>query len=181
MSKTKTKKTVNKFTNQLDKSLKLLKRERTRLDGLAKRDNKDSIQYRGALQSVQNLENKVNDLYGIVSGQQEYIKFSRVGGWSNPLNKLGIGPHSNAPVFNTFALTETELEQRYPTLHSPKKKVNKSSSGYKGLLINEGVSDPSANVEPQQLTIGGNNANKPIGEKPSLKIPYTELKRVGER
>ena len=129
-------KTVNKFTRQLDAKLKLLERRQTYLNNLNKGilkgrhvegeglkiDPKSrfySSQIRNTTKEVAKIKGEIDSIYAIVSGKQDVIKFSRVGGWSNPLNKLGIGPYSNQMVFNNFALTNAELKERYPTLHSP--------------------------------------------------------------
>ena len=182
MSETKTTKKVNKFTKALDFNLGKLKAERIRLDVLGKRDNKDSMQYRGALKSVANLEKKVNSLYQIVSGQQEYIPFRRTGNWSNPLNKLGIGPYSNQPVFNTFALGSKELESRYPDLFKEKgnwkgKKTNQKVKTFDkppGLEIkNKGSSSEVNNEQGNgdvQIETNTTPLIKPVNEH---LVPYT--------
>ena len=178
MSKKKTNKTVNKFTKSLDFNLGKLKFEKERLEKLAKRDNKQGLAYRGALQSVQNLEKKVNNLYGIVSGSQNFIKFSRTSNWSNPLNKLGIGPHSNTPVPNTFALSSKELESRYPNLFKEKgdfkgkKNTNVYDKSLKGPNIpQEPGSKVNIDTNLNNNTVVPDNKNTPVPTKYDTPTP----------
>ena len=100
-------------------------------------------------------------------------------------------------IRRTFSRTDAKGRNRFQLQHENylkkkglligntnknKESVETGGEQYKNLLGNDGVSDPSANVEKNQLTINGQNSNKPVGElQITPTIDYKKLSIVGER